>query len=150
MRFVASIGLVLVGLLWCAAAEAQNVEDMQICRAISDEAKRLVCYDAIELAPGPRPKYEVLDLSDLKSYALSYRGQLVEVSGWAKPSGELLFLGVDAADARPIPIDFDSIGRRDRQAFLSACAEGCDATVQGRVMPVNFTTGIVADALIAH
>jgi hypothetical protein len=150
MRFVALIGLVLLGLLWGAAAEAQNREDMQLCRAISDSAKRLACYDAIELPQGPRPKYELVDLSDLKSYALSYRGQLVEVSGWIKPSAELLFLGTDASDARPMPIDFDSLDRRDRQAFLSACGDGCQATVQGRVKPVDFTTGIVADALIAH
>jgi hypothetical protein len=150
MRFVASIGLVLLALFWGAAAEAQNREDMQLCRAISDEAKRLACYDAIELAPGPRPKYEVVDLSDLKSYALSYRGQLVEVSGWIKPGAELFFLGTDAADARSVPIDFASLDRRARQTFLSACGDGCQATVQGRVTPVNFTTGIVADALIAH
>ena len=51
---------------------------------------------------------------------------------------------------RPIPVDFDSLARRDREAFLEACGEGCEATVQGRVRPVNFTTGIVADTLIAH
>jgi hypothetical protein len=150
MRFIASIGLAFLGLLWTAVAVAQNREDMQLCRAIPDDSKRLACYDAIELAPGPRPKYEVVDLSDLKSYALSYRGQLVEVSGWVKPGAELFFLGTDAADASPIPIDFNSLGRRYRQAFVSACGEGCQATVQGRVMPVNFTTGIVADGLIAH
>jgi hypothetical protein len=150
MRFVASIGLILAGLSWSAAAGGQNLEDMQLCRAIADDAKRLACYDAIDVAPGPRPKYEVVELSDLKTYALSYRGQLVEVSGWVKPSGELLFLGADAGDARPIPIDFDSLQRRDKQAFLNACGAGCQATVQGRVKPVNFTTGIVADALIAH
>jgi len=150
MRFVAPMVIVLIGLAWGEAAEAQTLEDMQRCRAISDEARRLNCYDAIELAPGPRSKYEKVDLAELKGFALSYRGQLVEVTGWVKPSAELFFLGLDEADARPVPIDFDSLPRRDRQAFLDACGEGCEATVQGRVRPVNFTTGIVADSLIAH
>jgi hypothetical protein len=150
MRFVAPMVIVLIGLAWGEAAEAQTLEDMQRCRAISDEARRLNCYDAIELAPGPRSKYEKVDLAELKGFALSSRGQLVEVTGWVKPSAELFFLGLDEADARPVPIDFDSLPRRDRQAFLDACGEGCEATVQGRVRPVNFTTGIVADSLIAH
>lgn len=150
MRRVASVGIALLALLLGAATQAQSPEDMQRCRAISDDAKRLDCYDAIEFASGPRPKYEVVDLSDLKSYALSYRGQLIEVSGWIKPSDNLFLLGKDAADVRPIPVDFDALGRRDRQEFLRACSDGCEATVQGRVTPVNFTTGIVADALIAH
>lgn len=150
MRVVASMVIVLTGLAWGKAANAQTLEDMQRCRAISDETRRLACYDAIEIAPGPRSKYEKVDLAELKSFALSFRGQLVEVSGWVKPGEELFFLGLDAADDRPIPIDFDSLPRRDRQAFLDACGAGCEATVQGRVRPVNFTTGIVADALIAH
>jgi hypothetical protein len=150
MRWVASIVLVSFGLACGGAAQAQTLEDMQRCRSISDETRRLTCYDAIELVPAPKPKYEVVDLSDLKAYALSYRGHLVEVTGWLKPSEELFFLGVDDSDPRPIPIDFDSLSRRDRQAFQNACGNGCEATVQGRVRPVNFTTGIVADALTAH
>ena len=150
MRFWASMVVACAGLAWGGAARAQTLEDMQTCRAISDDARRLACYDAIELVQSPRPKYAATDLSDLKAYALSYRGQLVEVSGWMKPEAELFFLGVDAADPRPIPINFDSIGRRDLQAFKSACGDGCQATVQGRVTPVNFTTGIVADTLVAR
>jgi len=142
--------LTLIGLLGAQCAAAQTLEEMQRCRAISDEARRLACYDAIKLVQSPRPKYSVVDLADLKSYALSYRDQLVEVSGWIKPDADHFFLGLDAADARPMPIDFDSLSRRDRQAFLDACKDGCQATVQGRVKPVNFTTGIVADTLIAH
>src|SRR6266404_1174932 len=148
MRFVAPIGLLLLGLACCAMAQAQSLEDMQLCRAISDEARRLACYDAIELAPAARPKYAVVDLTDLKDYALSYRGQLVEVSGWLKPGAELFFRGTDQSDAHPIPIDFGALSRRDKQVFLNACGDGCEATVQGRVKPVNFTTGIVADTLV--
>ena len=150
MRLVASIVILLTGLVWGGLVQAQTLEDMQRCRAVSDETRRLGCYDAIELAPGPRSKYEKVDLAELKGFALSYRGQLVEVTGWIKPGAELFFLGLDEADARPIPVDFDSLPRRDRQAFLDACGAGCEATVQGRVRPVNFTTGIVADTLIAH
>ena len=120
--------------MWGRDCAAQTLEDMQRCRAITDAARRLACYDAIELVTSaPSPNTHAIDLSDLKAYALSYRGQLVEVSGWIKPGAELFFLGVDAADPRPIPIDFDSTARRDRQAFLNACGEGCEATVQGRV-----------------
>jgi hypothetical protein len=40
--------------------------------------------------------------------------------------------------------------RHERETFLEKCGSGCDATVQGRVRPVAFTTGIVADAIIVH
>src|SRR3954464_4532531 len=111
MRFVASIGFVLVGMLCGGFAEAQTLDDMLRCRAISDGTRRLACYDAIEVAPAPKPKYEKVDLSDLKNYALSYRGELVEVSGWVKPGPELFFLGADQSDTHPIPIDFELLAR---------------------------------------
>jgi len=136
-------------LLECSA-EAQTREDILRCRDITDTARRLACYDAIELTGSPRSKYEAVDLAELKGFALSYRGHLVEVSGWIKPADDLMFLGVGEADENPIPVDFEAIGRRDLQTFLSACGEGCEATVQGRVRPLNFTTGIVADTLTAH
>jgi hypothetical protein len=150
MRLVASIMCVVLGLACEGAAEAQTREDMVRCRSIAEEGRRLACYDAIGLLPAPRSKYEVVDLAELKNFALSFRGDLVEVSGWIKPGANLFFLGLDAADERPIAIDFDSLPRRDREAFLEACGDGCEATVRGRVSPVNFTTGIVADALIGH
>jgi hypothetical protein len=150
MRFAAPLVAFLIALGWGASASAQTLEDMQRCRAISNEARRLACYDAIDLVSAPKPKYEPVDISELKGFALSYRGQLVEVSGWVKPGPESFSLGVDEADERPMPIDFDSLSRRDRQAFLSACGDGCEATVQGRVTPVNFTTGIVADSIVAR
>jgi hypothetical protein len=142
--------ILLGATLLAASAHAQTREEILRCREIVDTARRLACYDAIELSGSPRSKYEVVDISELKGFALSYRGHLVEVQGWIKPGGDLLLLGVDEADQSTIPIDFQALPRRDREAFLRACAEGCEATVQGRVRPVNFTTGIVADALIAH
>jgi hypothetical protein len=150
MRFVRLLLGFVLGVAICGTAAAQTREDMLRCRSISDEARRLACYDAVELTGNPLSKYEIVDLGELKSFALSYRGQLVEVRGWIKPADDLLFLGLDEADADPIPIDFQAIPRRDQQAFLEACGEGCEATVQGRVRPVNFTTGIVADTLTAR
>ena len=150
MRLVRLLfGFVLGGAV-CSAAMAQTREDMLRCRSISDEARRLACYDAVELSGNPRRKYEILDLTELKAFVLSYRGNLVEVIGWIKPANDRLFLGVDEGDQRPLPVDFEGVARRDREAFLRACGEGCEATVQGRVGPVNFTTGIVADALTAR
>ena len=96
------------------------------------------CYDAIQLTPASEAEIRTSRFAELKSFALSYRGDLVEVSGWIKPGDELFFLGVDEADERPIPVDFDSLPRRERQAFLNACGEGCEATVQGRVTPGQF------------
>jgi hypothetical protein len=143
--------VLVCGLLLAAgAAQSQTREDMLRCRSISDDDRRLACYDAVELTGNPRRKYEILDLTEVKSFALTYRGNLVEVIGWIKPADDFLFLGVDQADPKPLPVDFASIPRRDREAFLRACGEGCDATVQGRVAPVNFTTGIVAETLIAR
>lgn len=135
----------------CAdASVAQTREDIDRCRAIADEERRLACYDAIELQPAPRSKYEPVGLVELQNFALSFRGQLVEVTGWIEPGVRVSFLGLDENDERPLPIDTDSLPRRDRQAFLDACGGGCEATVQGRVRPVNFTTGIVAEAVIVH
>ncbi len=152
MRFFFCVAvLVALGLGWVASAAAQTREEMELCRAIEDDAKRLTCYDDIRLSTGsPRSKYEAVPLDELKSFALSYRGQLVEVTGWLKPGGSLFFLGVDEKDEHPVPIEFQSVPRQDRQAFLAACGDGCNAAVQGRVRPVNFTTGIVADALFAR
>ena len=150
MRFVRILSGFVLGVAVCGVAAAQTREDMLRCRSISDEARRLACYDAVELSGNPRRKYDIVDLTELKSFALSYRGQLVEVRGWVEPAAALLFLGVDEADQTPLPVDFKAISRRDQEAFLEACGTGCEATVQGRVRPVNFTTGIVADTLIAH
>jgi hypothetical protein len=49
-----------------------------------------------------------------------------------------------------MPIDYQAMPRHERQRFLAECGEGCSATVQGRVRPVNFTTGIVAEVLIVR
>ena len=150
MRFVYPLMGFVLGVAACGAATAQTREDILRCRSISDEARRLACYDAVELTGNPRRKYEILDLTELKSFALTYRGDLVEVIGWIRPANDLLFLGIDEGDQTPLPVDFEGVARRDREAFLRACGEGCEATVQGRVGPVNFTTGIVADALTAR
>jgi hypothetical protein len=148
MRFVYLVTLTVLGATLAGTAGAQTREEMQRCRAIEDDARRLDCYDAIGLSTGPpRSKYEPVALDELKSFALSYRGQLVEVTGWLTRGTDFLFLGSDKSDDRPVPIDFEGIPRRDRQAFLEECGEGCSAVVQGRVRPVNFTTGIVADSL---
>lgn len=129
-------------------AFAQARGDLERCRVIADDPGRLACYDAIPLTgSSPASKYESVALGDFKAYALSYRGDLVEVAGWVRPVGTLLMLGANAEDERAIPVEYDGLPRRDREAFLAACGQGCQAAVQGRVRPVNFTTGISADAL---
>jgi len=151
MRFLSVIMLSTLAAAWAGAAGAQTREDMERCRAIENDARRLSCYDAIPISPGPpRSKYETVPLEELKSFALSYRGQLVEVTGWLIPGEAFFFLGVDESDENPIPIDFKSMPRQEHQAFLDECGDGCSAAVQGRMRPVNFTTGIVADALIVR
>jgi hypothetical protein len=150
MRLVLASALVLL-VLGSTGALAQSRVEMERCRAISDEARRLKCYDAIELSTSaPRSKYERVDLSEFKQYALSYRGDLVEVTGWVRPADGLLKLGFDEKDEDPVPVEYDALSRRDRDAFFEACGSGCEATVQGRVTPVAFTTGIVADVLFVH
>lgn len=149
MRFSLSASAIVLSLI-AAAAEAQFPEDVSRCRAIEDDARRLDCYDAIGLpAPLVSGKYEAVPLAELKDYALSFRGRLVEVGGWIAPAGDFLFLKLDEADPTSIPVEFGSLPRRLQQSFLEQCGAGCAATVQGRVGPVNFTTGIVADGLSA-
>jgi hypothetical protein len=151
MRFLIVAMLSALAVVWAGAAEAQTREDIEHCRAIEDDARRLVCYDDIRLSPGsPRAKYETVAIEELKNFALSYRGNLVEVTGWLTPSEDFWFLGVSESDERPIPIDFESMPRQLREEFLRECGAGCPAAVQGRVRPVNFTTGIVADAMIVR
>lgn len=149
MRFLATLILAGLWLGW-GGALAQSRADIERCRAMAEDAERLRCYDAIELPRSPLSKYELVELSELKDFALSYRGNLVEVSGWIVPGADLMMLGLDENDPTPLPVEFGNLSRRDREAFLQACGKGCRATVQGRVRPVNFTTGIVADALIAR
>jgi len=149
MRIVAFVLVVLA--LGSTGALAQSRVEMERCRAISDEARRLKCYDAIALSTSaPRSKYERVDLAEFRQFALSYRGDLVEVTGWITPAGELLQLGSDENDKSPVPVEYDALPRRDQQDFFSACGTGCEATVQGRVKPVNFTTGIVAEVVFVH
>jgi len=152
MLIVARVVFVFAGCLLASVAFAQTREEMERCRALEDEARRLSCYDAIPLSRVTAPsKYERVGLDELKEFRLSYRGQLIEVTGWIAPGeNDLLLLGSEAADVDTIPIDFAALPRHDREAFLGRCGSGCDATVQGRVRPLNFTTGIVADALIVH
>ena len=146
--WVRSVVLVMLFPLWVSAAAAQTRQDIERCRAIGDDQLRLQCYDAI-LLPGrlTRSKYEVVDLAELEGYPLSYRGRLVQVRGWLTPSQDIFTLstGPDAGDA--LPIEADNLSRRDREALVAACLEGCQAIVQGKVAPVNFTTGIIADIL---
>jgi|SRR5688572_4566821 hypothetical protein len=147
VRFVFSV---VVGLILAGAAQAQTRAEIERCRAIADDARRLDCYDAIALAQGTRSKYDIVPLNELIDFALSYRGDLVEVTGWVRPDDDVYLLGPEQGSEESIPIDFELLSRHERQSFLDECGEGCQATVQGRVSPVNFTTGIVADALIVH
>ncbi len=107
MRLVLWTVLVALGLGW-NGAQAQSRVEMERCRAIADEARRLKCYDAIQLSTSaPRSKYERVDLGEFKKYALTYRGDLVEVTGWVTPGSELLQLGSDETDKTPIPVEFE-------------------------------------------
>ena len=138
------------GFLGISAASAQE-DEVGLCRGIEDDARRLECYDTIPLRPGLlRRKYEIVPLEELRTYRLSYRGRFVEVDGWVTPSGEYLLLGASAEDPGTMPVEIEALPRRDREAVLEQCARGCAAVVRGRVNPVNFTTGIVADAIVAR
>jgi hypothetical protein len=133
------------------SAQAQETSEIVRCRAIADNDRRLACYDAIPTRSGSLlSKYEAVSLDELKDFALTYRGRLVEVTGWLTPGSSYLFLGLDKDDARPMPIDAENLERRARETLLERCGEGCEATIQGRVRPVNFTTGIMADMVIAR
>ena len=133
------------------ASQAQTRQDLTRCRAIEDGERRLACYDRIQLSQAsPRAKYETVDLQELKEFSLSFRGRLVEVTGWIRPAEDYLQLSLDETGSDPMPVDARSLSRSTQQDFLQACGVGCYATVQGRVGPVNFTTGMTAEALIPH
>lgn len=151
MRLVLAVCLSMLGAGAAVPAVGQTRADLERCRAIGDDMQRLACYDAIDSGPATRSKYDVVPLAELMDFALSYRGDLIETSGWIEPgNGNLFRLRPEGGHEDSLPVDVESLSRRDRQAFLDRCGEGCEATVQGRVGPVNFTTGIVADILIAH
>jgi hypothetical protein len=137
-------------LLWTSVSSAQE-DELGLCRAIEDDSRRLECYDEIPLRPGLlRRKYEAVPLEELRTYRLSYRGRFVEVEGWVAPSGEYLSLGAAPDDSSTMPVELETLPRRDREALLEQCASGCSAVVRGRVSPVNFTTGIIADTVVAR
>ena len=136
---------------WPAVAWAQAREDLARCRAIAEDARRLACYDAIQLSPSaPRSKYEPVALADLQGYALSYRGRLIDVTGWIRPERDFYLLGATAQDAKPLPVDVRVLGRRERDQLAQQCPAGCEASIQGRVGPVNFVTGIVAETVLVR
>jgi hypothetical protein len=150
MRTAALAPVFLCICLGGSAAAQQNSEIVH-CRGIADDERRLACYDGIPVLSGsPLSKYENVPLDELKPYALSYRGRLVETSGWLKPGGRYFFLGIDAADADPLPIDAGNLSRQTRESLVERCGDACEATIQGSVRPVNFTTGIVADSIIVR
>lgn len=148
MRF-SQLALAVMLSLIGAATEAQIPDDISRCRSIEDDSRRLDCYDAISLPPVSleHGKYEVVPLAELKDFALSFRGRFVEVSGWVTPARDFLFLKLDEQDATSIPVEFRALPRHLQESFLEQCGTGCGATIQGRVAPVNFTTGIVAEQL---
>lgn len=134
-----------------SSAWAQTQEDLARCRIIADDARRLGCYDAIPSSPAaPRSKYERVALAELKTYALSYRGRLIEVVDWIRPERDFFLLGSDAGDKNPLPVDMRALSREQRESLARLCPSGCRATIQGRVGPVNFVTGIVAETVLVH
>jgi hypothetical protein len=150
MRRVGFVIVVMVGAL-ASAAPAQMRREIETCRAIADDALRLQCYDGIGLprAGAPRPKYERVELAELEEFPLSYRGSLVEVTGWLIPSGDFFLLKTDPEAADALPVEAEALTRQQRQSILATCGEGCGAIVQGKVAPVNFSTGIIADTIRA-
>ena len=150
MRFLFAL-LVIVGLSGVGSVQAQLRNDVLRCRDIEDDSRRLACYDAMSLSTAaPRSKYEAVPLSELQDFALSFRGRLVEVTGWIDLGERFFSLKTSADDATSLPVDFSSLTRAQLQIFREQCADGCQAVVEGRVGPVNFTTGIVADTLVAQ
>ncbi len=149
MRRVGSVIVVMLAALWASAAPAQVRREIETCRAIADDALRLQCYDGIGLprAGAPRPKYERVELAELEEFPLSYRGSLVEVTGWLVPSGDFFLLKTDPEAADALPVEAEALTRQQLQSILATCAEGCGAIVQGKVAPVNFSTGIIADTV---
>src|ERR671917_663817 len=143
MRRVGFVIVVMVGAL-VSAAPAQVRREIETCRAIADDGLRLHCYDAIGLprAGAPRPKYERVELAELEEFPLSYRGSLVEVTGWLVPSGDFFLLKTHPEAADALPVEAEALTRQQRQSILATCAEGCGAIIQGKVAPVNFSTGI--------
>jgi hypothetical protein len=143
----------LFALLVCAAdaAVAQTHADLARCRAITDDARRLACYDAIEpLGSSRLSKYEVVGLADFQEFALGYRGRFVEVRGTLRFVDEYATLGLDAGDAAAIPVELENLSRQELRTIRDACPESCEATVQGRAAPLRFTTGIRADVVVVH
>lgn len=148
MRFCI-VSLTLLFLIGANMAEAQTREDLLRCRAVSEDIRRLGCYDRLRL---PREasgggKYESITLEELKGDLLGYRGQLVDVSGRLIIALNRLSLSLADDDPAPVPLDVSAMSRNQRQAVIDACGEGCQAVVRGTVGPVAFTTGIVADSV---
>lgn len=150
MRFVLAVLLASLGGVWVGPTSAQTRADIERCRGIADDSRRLGCYDAIVVAPASRSKYDFVPLIELMNFALSYRGDLVETSGWVVPGADVFVLRVDRIGDDALPVDVERLSRHDREAFVEQCGDGCEATVQGTVSPVNFTTGINADRLIVR
>ncbi len=149
MRFSCFALLTLIGVSWSCAAPAQMRGDLARCRSITDDTRRLECYDGLSAEPDfPRlGKYNSVALQELKAFPLSYRGRFVEVRGWLVPTPDIFELKLDEQDPRPFPVNVESLSRHDRETLVQRCGAGCPALVRGKVGPVAFVTGIVADSI---
>lgn len=149
MRISRFVLLTLIGVSWSCPAPAQLRGDFARCRSIEDDARRLECYDRIgaDATPSIRSKYEVVELRELKAFPLSYRGDLVEVRGFLVPTPDIFDLKLDEGDTRPFPVNVESLSRHTLELVTQACGPGCPATVRGKVGPLAFVTGIIADSI---
>ena len=151
MRFFPLLLVAIVSLAWVDGASAQTRAELARCRTIEDDVRRLACYDALASSPAaPLSKYEPVPLEELARYALSYRGRLVEVAGRLEPGERFFALRLESEAPESLPVDFRGLSRGEQQAIREQCGTACRAIVQGEVGPVNFTTGIVAEAVIVQ
>ena len=141
---------IMVG-VFAAAGLAQTRDEVLLCRSIAEPMRRLACYDALRLSPAaPAGKYEPVPLAEFAESPLAYRGRLVAVTGPVTAAAGEFSLEVDGASGKRLPLDLSALPRRVQESVRAACGETCQATVQGRVAPVAFVTGIVADNVTVH
>ena len=141
----------LAALLASPAAAQDLPAAISRCRAITDQASRLQCFDAAS-ATAQRPAspaagqgdFVAMDFNDLKLDIGHMMKSRVEVKGYLMQMGDQAMLSGERMSMSPMMIDVSHLDRDSRKRILENCGMQCSVTVRGVVEHLVFGPGLQA------
>lgn len=93
----------------------------------------------------------MMDIDSLKVDIGSLQGQKIGVKGIGQYIMDVFMLKKDVMDTNPILVDISQLKRRQRLEIIQKCSNiipGCNVTVFGTVVEVNYKNGILAEKIV--